>query len=283
MTQWAFSTINEAKANFDQVYVEKDPRQYFNYLGSLDYIIPHLAQPIFEQLIRARAQVQREPVTVLDLGSSYGVNGALMKYALSYDALRDRYTAPSCRACRARRCSSSIALSTCHGRATRMCGSSAWMSRKMPSGTRRSGTMDVGLCADLEDGDPTSDIASAIAEADIIVSTGCVGYVTSKTFDRVMALASKGRRPGWRRSCYVCSHTTRSPRRLAVTGWIQKKSKAPHSSSGALPDATKWKPPSKPLRSMESTRMGTKRKACITPTCLLASSLRDRAASASGN
>ena len=33
--------------------------------------------------------------TVLDLGSSYGVNGALMKYALGYDALRDRYTAPS--------------------------------------------------------------------------------------------------------------------------------------------------------------------------------------------
>lgn len=88
--QAAFSAINESKANFDHVYVENDPRQYFNYLGELDYIIPHLAQPIFEQLIRARAAAQDHPVTVLDLGCSYGVNGALMKYALTYDSLRDR-------------------------------------------------------------------------------------------------------------------------------------------------------------------------------------------------
>ena len=90
-----FSQLNESKANFDHIYVAEDPRQYFRHLGQLDYIIPHLAQPVFGQLIRARAETQREPVTVLDLGSSYGVNGALMKYALHYDMLRERYTAPA--------------------------------------------------------------------------------------------------------------------------------------------------------------------------------------------
>ena len=81
--------------DFSDLYTSKDPRNYFKYLGQLDYIIPHLAQPIFDQLIRARQELQREPVTVLDLGCSYAINGALMKYALDYEALRQRYTAPA--------------------------------------------------------------------------------------------------------------------------------------------------------------------------------------------
>ena len=195
MTQSAFSTINDAKANFDHVYVEKDPRQYFNYLGSLDYIIPHLAQPIFDQLIRARAQTQREPVTVLDLGSSYGVNGALMKYALTYDALRDRYTAPSLQGLSSEemlKLDRAFYLSWPRDPNVRVVGLD--VSKNAIRYAQESGTMDIGLCADLEADDPSDDLASVIAEADIIVSTGCVGYVTSKTFDRVMALAGQGRK-----------------------------------------------------------------------------------------
>ncbi len=193
----AFSTINEAKTNFDRIYVEKDPRQYFNYLGQLDYIIPHLAQPIFDQLIRARAATQDRPVTVLDLGSSYGVNGALMKYALGYDALRDRYTAPALQGL-----PSSVMLE--HDRAFYR----AWpsdsnvqvigldVSENAVRYAEASGTVDIGLCADLETEDPDPEAAAAIETADILVSTGCVGYVSEKTFERVMALACR-KEPAW--------------------------------------------------------------------------------------
>ena len=192
-----FSTINEAKTNFDQIYVEKDPRQYFTYLGQLDYIIPHLAQPVFEQLIRARAATQEGPVTVLDLGSSYGVNGALMKYALGYDALRDRYTTPTLQSL-----PSEVMLE--HDRAfyrawprhqnVRVIGLD--VSENAVRYAESAGAVDIGLCADLEASEPDSEAARAIATADIVVSTGCVGYVTEKTFERVMALACHNR-PAW--------------------------------------------------------------------------------------
>jgi hypothetical protein len=93
-TKVNFSEINESKADFSDLYTSEDPREYFKYLGQLDYIIQHLAQPIFNQLIRARQETQSEPVTVLDIGCSYAINGALMKYAVDYEALRQRYTAP---------------------------------------------------------------------------------------------------------------------------------------------------------------------------------------------
>jgi hypothetical protein len=146
-----FSDLNEIKSDFSEIYTDKDPREYFRVLGQLDYIVPHVAQPVFQQLIRARGETQDEPVTVLDLGCSYGLNGALMKYALRYDALR-------------------------YGEAA--------------------GTMDIGLALDLENYDPSPAQAKILENVDIIVSTGCVGYVTSKTFKRLTKFARRGR-PAW--------------------------------------------------------------------------------------
>lgn len=193
----AFAAINDGKANFDDIYTSTDPRRYFSVLGQLDYIIPHLAQPVFDQLIQARAEQQDEPVTVLDLGCSYGVNGALMKYALSYDAVRERYISPHLQALKSEQ------LVT-HDRAFY----SAWpknegvrvigldVSESAVRYGESSGAIDLGYALDLEQNDPTPEQAEQLAKADIIVSTGCVGYVTSKTFHRLAKLARKGR-PAW--------------------------------------------------------------------------------------
>jgi SAM-dependent methyltransferase len=193
----AFAAINDGKANFDDIYVSADPRRYFSVLGQLDYIIPHLAQPVFDQLIQARAEQQDEPVTVLDLGCSYGVNGALMKYALSYDAIRERYTSPHLQAL-------SHDELVAHDRAfyrawpkhdaVRVIGLD--VSENAVRYAEASGAIDLGYALDLERHDPSPEQAEALAKADIIVSTGCVGYVTSKTFHRLAKLARKGR-PVW--------------------------------------------------------------------------------------
>src|SRR3546814_7020588 len=81
-----FSSINRSKADFSAIYVQPDPRAYFRTLGALGYVIPHLARPVFDQLIEARQRAKGGgPITVLDLGCSYGVNAALMKYAINYE------------------------------------------------------------------------------------------------------------------------------------------------------------------------------------------------------
>lgn len=193
-TESGYSDLNEIKSDFSEIYTDRDPREYFRVLGQLDYIVPHVAQPVFEQLIRARAETQDEPVTVLDLGCSYGLNGALMKYALRYDALRERYTDPALKPL------TSDAL----------LGLDRHFYQSWPKSPRvrvigldpsanavrygeAAGTMDLGLPLDLENNDPTPEQAKALEEVDLIVSTGCVGYVTSKTFKRLARLARKGR------------------------------------------------------------------------------------------
>lgn len=196
-TESGYSDLNEFKSDFSEIYTDKDPREYFRVLGQLDYIVPHVAQPVFEQVIRARAETQEEPVTVLDLGCSYGLNGALMKYALRYDALRERYTDP--------------ALKTLSPEALLELDRhfyQAWPKNPRvrvigldPSANavrygEAVGTMDVGLPLDLENQDPTPEQARALENVDLIVSTGCVGYVTSKTFQRLAKLARRGR-PAW--------------------------------------------------------------------------------------
>lgn len=197
MSQAAFRNINESKVNFDELYSQKDPRDYFKFLGRLDYIIPHLAQPIFDQLIRARAAQQSEPVTVLDLGSSYGVNGALMKYALDYEALRLRYTAPAFQSL------SSEALleldrhfyqSWPKHDHRRVIGLD--ISANALRYAQECGALDVGIPIDLETRDPSPAEEALLADADLIVSTGCVGYVSSRTFDRLARITNR-HRPTW--------------------------------------------------------------------------------------
>ncbi len=193
----AFAAINDGKANFDDIYVSPDPRRYFGVLGQLDYIIPHLAQPVFGQLIQARAEQQDEPVTVLDLGCSYGVNGALMKYAVSFDAIRERYTSPHLQ--RLGR-NELIAHDRAFYRAwpdnpgVRVIGLD--VSENAVRYAQESGAIDTGYALDLEREDPSPEQAEQLAKADIIVSTGCVGYVTSKTFSRLAKIARRGR-PAW--------------------------------------------------------------------------------------
>ncbi|MEZ5994503.1 MAG: hypothetical protein R3C25_01980 [Hyphomonadaceae bacterium] len=64
---------NDAKASFDNLYSQEDPRSYFSVLGSLDYAIPDLAKPIFRQALAAFRRSRGRPATILDLGSSYGI------------------------------------------------------------------------------------------------------------------------------------------------------------------------------------------------------------------
>jgi SAM-dependent methyltransferase len=192
----SFTRLNQSKADFSDLYTSKDPRNYFKYLGQLDYIIPHLAQPIFGQLIRARQELQSDPVTVLDLGCSYAINGALMKYALNYEELRQRYTAPPLQTLSSEELlelDRHFYRSWPQNPGVRVIGLD--ISESAIRYAEKCGLLDRGLAIDLESRDLTPDEAADLADVDIIVSTGCVGYVTSKTFARILKAIRPDRSP----------------------------------------------------------------------------------------
>ena len=189
MTRQAdFRAINESKANFDGIYDDADPRPYYRVLGGLDYVIPDLASPLFRQLIEARAQRQDRPVTVLDLGCSYGINGALLRFPLKFDTLRRRYMLPEVQA-----------LSSGTMKALDIAYFRSWPERPRlriigldASGNAIHyaadvGIIDVGLAEDFEAGTPSERARHALANVDIVISTGCVGYVTARTFKEILA------------------------------------------------------------------------------------------------
>ena len=192
----SFSKLNQAKMDFSDLYTSNDPRNYFKYLGQLDYIIPHLAQPVFDQLIRARQELQDKPVTILDLGCSYAINGALMKCALDYEALRQRYVAPALQTLSS---DEMLELDRHFYKSwPRIPGVQVIgldISENAVRYAEACGILDRGLAIDLESRDLTADEADLISQVDIIVSTGCVGYVTSKTFERVMKAIRPGSSP----------------------------------------------------------------------------------------
>jgi len=191
-----FEEINEAKMNMDHIYDQADPRAYFRELKKLRYAIPGAAKPIFERLISYLRRRGDEPVHVLDLGCSYGVNAALLKHDLSMPELYD------------------------HWGQQRLADASpeevVEYDRKFFANLDETedievigidhaenalgfaegiGLLDEALAVNLENEPLAVSANKELALVDLVVSTGCVGYVTEKTFKRLLPAISPGRPP----------------------------------------------------------------------------------------
>ena len=86
-----FVKINSTKANFDAIYSHPDPREYFRVLCGLDYVIPDLAKSPFRAILKALRAGGKRHLKIADLGCSYGINSALLRYPLDISRLALRY------------------------------------------------------------------------------------------------------------------------------------------------------------------------------------------------
>lgn len=187
-------TENTAKTSFDHIYTEPDPRAFFSALRDLDYCIPQLAKPHFTKFIEEYREAQRaEAPTVLDIGCSYGVNAALLRCDATMDELYELYTeSPASRDELLTRDRDLVRRRT--GLAdTKFIGFDR--SRPALSYALEAGFIDDALLADLEQNEPTEPQRAQLAQADIVISTGCIGYVTEATIARVAA--AHGERRPW--------------------------------------------------------------------------------------
>jgi SAM-dependent methyltransferase len=189
-----WSDVNDAKANFDDLYVAADPRSYYRILYGLDYVIPDLAKGVFRNAVAALEALRGRRITVLDIGCSYGVNAALMRYPLDIDRLARRY-----------RDLDQAGSSTDQLVAFDRNYFSSWprhdvrvigldISEPAVRYARDVGLLDDGIAINLENEDLTPKQEQLLRDVDLVVSTGCVGYVSDVTFRKVLA-AIEGRRP----------------------------------------------------------------------------------------
>ena len=192
----AFAIVNEAKADLQHIYNQPDPRAYFCELRKLNYEIPDSAKPLFQRLIIQLQQRQKKSICVLDLGCSYGVNAAMLKHGMTMPELYAHWT-PS-------------RFAEAHPDEVLEYGRRFFGERPGSNGieiigldqaenavtfAKDAGLIDQGIVADLEVQALPTTVKKQMASVDLVTSTGCVGYITERTFERLMPAVTRGQAP----------------------------------------------------------------------------------------
>ncbi|MEZ5842563.1 MAG: class I SAM-dependent methyltransferase [Hyphomicrobiaceae bacterium] len=191
----AFDRINSVKAEFDTIYTAADPRSYYRVLYGLNYVIPEVAKGVFRGLVEAVGRQHGRRPRVLDLGCSYGINAALTRTPLDIDRLAHRYAdltrdgIDAAEVCRLDR----LYFSS-WPREVDATFVGLDVSAPAIEYARSVGLIDHGIVADLEKGPLDRADRRLITDVDLIISTGCVGYVGQRTFARLLE-AIEGPRP----------------------------------------------------------------------------------------
>ena len=190
-----FQRVNEIKADFNGIYTAPDPREYYRVLFGLDYVIPELAKPIIRRLVARRSRDGRIP-KVIDVGCSYGINAALLRFPLDLRRIAARYASAEMQ---------SLNTAALFDLDRKYFASWPRLHNVTMVGQDVSvpaikyglatGVLDQGISTNLEEQEPNSVDRSALAGADLIVSTGCVGYVTAKTFRRILEVQPSNKLP----------------------------------------------------------------------------------------
>ncbi len=191
-----FEEINEAKANLDHVYDQADPRAYCRELRGVDYAIPGEAKPIFQKLIGHLREVRKDTIHVLDIGCSYGVNAALLKHDLSIEQLYAHWGQKTLASASSREV---IENDKCYFadledvEDLEVIGLDS--AENAIAFAEEAGLIDDGLALNLENTPLPEAAKRDLAPVDLVTSTGCVGYVTEKSFERLLPAVSKFQKP----------------------------------------------------------------------------------------
>jgi len=186
---------NEAKATFDEVYHAQTPHAYFEEMRRHGYQIGEQARPYCLAAVELLQERNADAwqVQMLDLGCSYGLGSAFLKYGCSFEEI----------------------VAFFHSRAPRdraACASAtrAWLNVMPPLDMRvvgldasqeaiafglDAGLLDGGLGRDLEaqGAELREEEAAWVRGCNLLVSTGAIGYVTERTLGHVLPLLGADR------------------------------------------------------------------------------------------
>jgi hypothetical protein len=181
------------KVSFGHIYDRRDPRDYFKTLGSMDYKIPGHGQRLFSVLVEQRRGANGDPVNVVDLCCSYGINAALLKYDVTLDDLYERYCSEELEALSSNELAESdVAYYAARVKepAPRVIGVD--VAENAVSYALKAGLLDAGAAEDLENDPPSKTLREAVSSADIFTVTGGIGYITERTFEALLDCVDRG-------------------------------------------------------------------------------------------
>jgi len=185
----SYDNANEAKASFDDVYVAPTPHAYIASMAKTGYEIGEQARPY----CAAAAELLRErngdawAVQMLDVGCSYGIGSAFVKYGCSFDEIVSFFSSRAPReyhaACEAMRIWLNITPPACDVRAVGLDSSKPAIRFAVDAGLLDGGIARNFECPDVA---PSEDESAWFRSCNLLISTGAIGYVTERTLDVVL-------------------------------------------------------------------------------------------------
>jgi SAM-dependent methyltransferase len=155
-------------------------------LYGLDYIIPDLARGIFRSVASVVSERRNRPIKVLDLGCSYGTNAILLRTPIDLARLAQRYadlSAHGLATCELTKLDQKYFRSWPH-QPISIVGLDA--SAPAIAYAVETGALDDGIALDLENDELSPRARELLRDVDLIISTGCIGYVSEHTFSKIL-------------------------------------------------------------------------------------------------
>ncbi len=194
-TTQTFEYDEVGKIDLTNIYDRPDPRLYYSTLRRLEYIIPETAKPVFQHVIDAYRQAHdKDKVRIVDVGCSYGINAAMLKGDLEMEQLYSHY-APGVTA-NAKRSQLLARDQTIVGDIVKDAELEVVGLDASTNAIRyavEANLLDDGVAADLESGRPSPEVAAVLDDADLVISTGCIGYVGESTFKNILEVNAPNR------------------------------------------------------------------------------------------
>jgi carnitine O-acetyltransferase len=185
---------NKTKACFDDIYTSSTPHAYIQMMARHGYEIGEQARPYCVAAAELLNEYNEDtcPVQMLDIGCSYGMGSAFVKYGCSFDEMVGFFSTRAPRdfqaACEAMRAWLNVTPAPNNVRCVGLDSSEpAIRFAKM------AGLLDYGIARNFENPDvtPNAEECPWLRNCNLLISTGSIGYVTDRTMNQVLRHAGK--------------------------------------------------------------------------------------------
>lgn len=172
------------KKDFTNIYTQKNPTPYLEEMSSLEYRIPDQTRPLYKHLAERILNYKKRPVKIIDLGSSYGINSALLNHDLVMSELDEFFIKnnpePSIK-------STQNFFDELPTENPNLKFYLVDTSSPALNFAEKAGLCENSFCVNLEKESISPTFQKTIYESDLIISTGCVGYIGWKSFAKIFS------------------------------------------------------------------------------------------------
>jgi len=165
----------KVKKDFTDIYTQDSPYEYLKEMDRLEYDISDSTKPLYNSIIEQLEDTLSRSINVLDLGSSYGINSALMKYNLTMSELNDFFlnkSKPTKKEIKQfyEKCTSNDKINFYQ----------IDISKEALKFSEEMNLCERGINVDLDS--EKLNLPTSLPKIDIVIATGCIGYIGYKAF-----------------------------------------------------------------------------------------------------